>query len=289
MQSSQALRNGAQVYLSAVPALTAALGFGIGHISYRIYLPIWLINVCLMLMAAWVLGADAIRKDDINKKYLAATALLLLVPWVLFSVFFGMGPPPITALGWVSTAVEQQVRYALLLIGGVVATLGFGGLKEQLKDAGERFYSQIGLTAMLIAAPIFILNMTFWGSYLVEAFKIFAALDPTKRPEWYLPIRAQFGLISAVEVSLIYAATAAFAASLKTVGWFKPAACRIYILVSSLGFLLTVLPSTLPEPFATAGYLVSIPAIPFIMPYLIGINLLRLVGSRTYWREFSAA
>lgn len=281
MQSSQAVRNGAQAYLSIVPVLTAILGFGIGHISYRVYLPVWLINSCLMVMAAWVLGAHAIGKDDANKRHLAAIALLLLVPWMLFSVFFGMGPPPTTAVGWVATAVEQQVRYALLIVGGVLATLGFSGLKATLKDAGESFYSQLGLTAMLIAAPIFILNMTFWGSYLVEAFRIFAALAPNERPEWYLPLRAQFGLISAVEVGLIYAATAAFATSLKTVGWFKPAACRIYIIVSSLGFLLTVLPPSVPEPFATAGYLVCVPAIPFVMPYLMGINLLRRVGNRS--------
>ncbi len=28
------------IYLSAVPVLTAVLGFGVGHINYKIYLPI---------------------------------------------------------------------------------------------------------------------------------------------------------------------------------------------------------------------------------------------------------
>lgn len=278
MQSRTAIRNGAQIYLWLVPLLTAALGFGVGHISYRLYVPIWLLNVCVMAAAAWLLGGHTMGRADGGVQHLAAAALLLLVPWVLFSIFFGMGPPPATAAAWAALVVEQQVRYALLIVGGVLATLGFGLLRECIKDAGEKIYSQLGFTAMLIAVPLFILNMVFWGSYLGEVSTVFAKLAPGQRPDWYLPVRAEFGLVSTVEVGLTYVATAAFATSLRAAGWISPTACRVYQGLSLLGLLLAALPPGLPEPLATLGFLVCVPAIPFIMPYVIGVNLLQRVG-----------
>jgi hypothetical protein len=82
-----------------------------------------------------------------------------------------------------------------------------------------------------------------------------------------------------IVAALAYVATAAFAAALKKTGWFKPIACNIYILLSLLFFLLDVLPPSFPEPFATLNLIVSIPAIPFLMPYFIGVNLLKQAGN----------
>jgi len=279
MQIKNLKRNVSQIYLTLVPFLVAILGFGVGYISYKIYLPIWIINVCLMVIAAWILGAHVIRNHDVEKKHLVVIASFLIVPWILISIFFGMGPPPDTAAGWVATATEQQVRYSILLIGGVLITFGFAVLREKLKNTGGNFYSLLGFISIMIAIPLFIINMIFWGSFLVESFRIFVALASEKMPEWYLPLRNQFGLISVVEVALTYLATAAFAASLKSAGWFRKTPSRIYIIISLLGFLFIVLSPISAEPIATAGFAVSIPAIPFIMPYLIGINLMRRAGN----------
>ena len=94
METKLFKRNAGQIYLTLVPVLTAVLGLGIGYVSYKIYLPIWLINVCLMGAAAWVLGAHVIRAHDIEKKHLVACALFLIVPWMLISVIAGLGAPP---------------------------------------------------------------------------------------------------------------------------------------------------------------------------------------------------
>ena len=121
--------------------------------------------------------------------------------------------------------------------------------------------------------------MTFWGFNMGKLYEIMAASALEKTPDWFLPIKNQFHFINMIVCGLVYLATAAFAVSLKTAGWFKPTACNIYILISLIGFLLNVLPPSSPEPFATLNFIVSIPAIPFIMPYLIGINLLRQAGN----------
>ena len=161
----------------------------------------------------------------------------------------------------------------------MVITFGFALLRENLKRPGEYFYSWLGLIAIMIAIPLFIVNMAFYNSFLLETFKIQMASASEKMPEWFSPIKNQMVIIMVVEVALTYLATAAFAASLKFAGWFKKTASHIYIIISLLCFLLIILSTFTPEPIATAFSVVCIPALPFIMPYFIGINLLRRAGN----------
>lgn len=263
------------IYLSAVPFLTAIFGFGIGHISYKLYLPIWILNVCLMLTASWHLGLNAMKNNTDEKKHHALGALFLIIPWILVSIFFGFGPPPEKMTDWVATATEQQVRYSILIVAGIFIAFGFSSLRQQLKNSGEFFYSNLGLSAIIIAIPLFIINMIFWGFYLTESFKIVTATGAEHMPDWFSPLRKQFGVISVVEVALTYLATAAFVLSLRLKGWFNKTATSIYIAICLFAFLIIILSAFLPEPFVTAGFAVSIPAIPFILPYFIGVNLLR--------------
>jgi hypothetical protein len=115
-------------------------GLGVGYISYKIYLPIWIINVCLMVIAAWILGAHIIRTHDVEKKNLVACASFLIIPWILISMFFGLGAPPFGKPSeWVTSATEQQVRYFFLLIAGVFIAFGFAVLGEKIKKHQRKF------------------------------------------------------------------------------------------------------------------------------------------------------
>ncbi len=273
MKSNLINRNASRIYLLLVPFLTAAFGFSLGKTNYTFYLPIWTINVFVMVLASWILGLHVINKKS-DKTPLATGAFFLIVPWILVSMFFGLGPPPETASGWVATATEQQVRYSMLTVAGVFIALGFTLLKEKLKNEGESYYSLLGFVAIIIAIPLFILDMLFWGFSLTESFKILVSTNSEKLPDWFKPLRVLFGMISLVEVALTYLAITFFAFSMSRVGWLSKTSSKVYILISLLAFILIVLSAFLPEPFVTAGFAVSIPAIPFLMPYFIGINLL---------------
>lgn len=264
-------------YLLLVPLFVTVLGFGVGHISYIIYLPVWILNVIIMVLAAGFLYKGAIGHDT-EKKQIVIAALLIFSPWVLFSIFAGMGPPPSTAAEWTASATEQQARYYILIVGGILSAFGFVLLKANLTKAGESIYAQIGFTALMIAIPLFILNMIFWGSYLTELFSTVPIPPLAKKPVWYYPIRDLFTSIRIIEVSLIYFSTACFAISLKITGLIKPVACNFYVAISVLAILLNVLPGTVPEPFATLSYLAYVPAFTFLMPYFIGVNLLKRLG-----------
>ncbi|MFC0512848.1 hypothetical protein ACFFGT_01515 [Mucilaginibacter angelicae] len=263
------------VYLCLVPLIVMAIGFGVGHISYKIYLPVWLINACLMITAAWNLGAHRLSNGNNQTKQQVITALLLFTPWLMFSIFAGMGPPPATLQGWVETAAEQQIRYTILIAGGILFALGSALLKVKLQAAGENLYSAMASAAINLALPLFIINMAFWGYYLTDAFRAFIQLGVAKRPDLHGPLKSLFYVISIAEVLLMYLGTVLFAVSLKVAKLFNPVACRYYIIFGLAGMVLVVLPPYWPEPFGTAGYLVAIPAIAFIMPYLIGVHLLK--------------
>lgn len=274
-ESNQFKQKLSLVYLWLVPPATLAIAFGIGTVSYKIYLPVWGLNACLMILSAYHLGLRSLRARDSSGKQQAITALLLFAPWLLFSIFAGMGPPPSTVQGWVNTAVEQQTRYTILIAGGMLLLLGASLLKTQLQATGEDLYSILAFAALSIAMPLFMINMAFWGYYLTDAFRLFAANPTAKRPDLYIAVKSLFYVISVAEVVLIYLGTFLFAVALKITGALSKPASRWYMGCSLIAILLELMPPYWPEPFGTAGYLVAIPAITFIMPYLIGVNLLR--------------
>jgi len=144
---------------------------------------------------------------------------------------------------------------------------------------GEDFFSLIGDTLIKIAIPIFLVNITFWGLYLTRLYQLMLASNIEKNPEWVTPMRSQFYYIDIIVCALIYLGTAAYAIALRRTGMFTKNACNSYFALSLLFFLFDILPPSLPEPFSTLNFIVSIPAVPFYFPYFIGINLLRRVGN----------
>ncbi|TSJ36386.1 hypothetical protein FO440_23075 [Mucilaginibacter corticis] len=266
----------AVIYLYLLPALVAAVGFGIGHVSYHVYLPLWFLNTCLMIFAIRQLFKRGANAGETPSGGWRNAGLLLIFPWILFAVFAGMGPPPPAMSAWLATAAEQEVRYSLLILGGILALMGFSLMKIKLADQAECNYAVLGLMAFSIALPLFILNMAYWGYFLTSAFRLFITLPAGKRPDWYLPVRQFFYVVSVVEVALTNLATLLFVLSLKKAKLMSPRSSSWFLAVGIMCIVLVILPPSVPEPFATAGYLAAVPAIPFMMPYLIGLRLLRL-------------
>ncbi|QMW00969.1 hypothetical protein [Spirosoma foliorum] len=275
MTNQQAI---SRLYLTLVPFLAAGVALGLGHSKPQLYLLIWIAHAALMAFAIWGLGKNCFTNPDPEQRQLGTIALLVIIPWIGFTLFAGMGPPPTSIPDWVNTATEQQIRYALLIAGGILITVGLALLANKLRQSGEQSYWLLGILALGIALPLFILNMAYWGSFLGESFTNFSAASVAKRPDWYLSMRALFTWISGVEVALLYLATAAFGLALQSASWFESRACRLYVFFSLVGAFLSILPSFSFDPLIIATYLVSIPAFPFIMPYLMALNLLNLAN-----------
>src|SRR5262245_55608926 len=204
------------VYLCCIPIVTFILAFTTGHISYKLYVPIWLLNFCIMAFAVWTLGIKAFKSTEKEKRYLAYGAGLLILPTCFLSILFGMGAPPDTIQQWVDTATEQKVRFDILLAGGILIALGLSLIKLALHEKGEKLYTQLGYTAIIIAIPLFFINTSFWHSFALQSYKVKIANGAPNKPlEWFAPAFQQIWIITIGQVLLTYFSVAMFAGSLR--------------------------------------------------------------------------
>ena len=109
-------------------------------------------------IAAWILGARAIRGGVEGQQRLALAGGLLLIPFALIALFWvGLGPP------WGSTPAENVMRYQVLLVSSIAVTIGFVILRDALSEAGERCYSALGFATIMLAGAAYLLWMSLSG------------------------------------------------------------------------------------------------------------------------------
>ena len=263
------------VFLCAVPVLAIAFAAPRALRTPVLYESIGAALFAAILLAAWTLGARAIRTGPEEKRKLVLAGSFLLVPFALISLFWvGLGPP------WVATAVENRMRYLVLLVSSIAVTGGFVVLKEALSEAGERLYSTLGFAAAIVGGPAYLVWMSvLLGAYVIKVRDGQAAAATTSLID-------VFDTLLLTGCVLTYLATAAFAASFRRARWLGPGAARTYVIVNFVALLCLLLrglsfpdPSALSSPWYTEpGFVAGIPAIPFIMPFLLGVVLLRRAG-----------
>ena len=244
----------------------------IGRVDYHIYIPVWLLNVIAMALSSRTLLISSGRLS-------ARSALFFIFPWMLFSIFGGMGPPPETAAAWALLATEQIWRYTFLIAGGISVGIGFYFIKTGWSYTPSRKYAHWSNVLIKIAIPLFVLNMAYWGYFLTNSFINYPSKGANAKPAWMISLDEVFTMIRMVEVALIYLATATLSYALRLAGYLSKASAFLYILFSCLGALLNLLPDTISGPLAAAHYVSYIPAFTLLMPYLIAVNLLNKSGN----------
>ena len=230
-----------------------------------------------IVIAASILGARAFRAGAEGKQRLALAGGLRLTPFALVALLgVGLGPP------WDASPRENVMRYLVLLISSVAVSSGFVVLREVLSEAGERQYSTLGFAAAMLAGAAYLI----WMSLLLGAY-IVKVRDGQVPPAINSLIDA-FDVLLDVACLLTYLATAAFAASMGRSGWLRRGATRAYVAASLIALLFLVMrgmsfpdPAALSTPWYTQpGFVAGIPAVPFIMPFLLGVVLLRRAGDK---------
>jgi hypothetical protein len=268
-------RRVSKAFLCSVPIL--AIGFAAPR-ALRVpgvYQTIGGLLFAVIVTTAWILGARAIRGGTESEQRLALAGALLLTPFTLVALFWvGLGPP------WEATPPENVMRYLVLLVSSIAVTGGFVLLKEALSDAGERYYSTLGFAATMLAGSAYLIWMSFMLGYYVVAVR-----DGTAPPAMNA-LADLFDILLDVACLLTYLATAAFAAALGGIRWLGRGATRAYVAVNLIASLCLVMrgmafpdPAALATPWYTRpGFVAGIPAIPFIMPFVLGVGLLRRAG-----------
>ncbi len=225
--------------------------------------------------AAWTLGARAIRSDVQSRRQLSLAGTLLLTPFALVALFWvGIGAP------WVASAAENQMRYLVLIAMALAATGGFVVLKEALSQASERLHSTLGFAAVILACSIYLIwNAFVFGAYVAQE-------HGGAMPSAIVSLHPFRDLVVSLAGALTYLATAAFAASLARTQWLGRKASLAYIIVNFIALFFIVIkvlehpdPAAASQPWYTIlGFILGVPALPLIMPSLLGVVLLRRAG-----------
>ena len=269
------VRRVSYVFLCIVPFLSFVV---VGVRALRVpgvYQAVGVAYFAAFAIAAWTLSAGAIRADMQGRRLLGLAGILLVTPFALVALLWvGLGPP------WVATAAENQMRYLILIVMATAIAGGFVVLREALGQAGERFYATLGFAAIMLSGPLYLIWNTF-------AFGVFFAKEHAGEvPQALRSLDDIFDLLLFVAGFLTYLATVAFAASLGRVQWLGRRATRAFMIVNGVALLFLVIrglhypdPRALSTPWYTSpGFVVGIPAVPFIMPFLFGVVLLRRAG-----------
>lgn len=225
--------------------------------------------------AAWTLGARAVRADVDSRRQLALAGTLLLTPFAMVALFWvGIGGP------WAASAAENQMRYLVLIAMALAATCGFVMLKEALCQAGERHHSALGFAAVMLACSLYLI----WDAFVFGAY--FGQEQGGSMPSAIVALHPFQDLVVSLAGTLTYVATAAFAASLARAQWLGRRASLAYIIVSFIASFFIVIkvlehpdPAAASQPWYTVpGFILGVPALPLIMPSLLGVVLLRRAG-----------
>lgn len=285
MLSDQSKLRISYVFLCATPFV----GFGLVLVRPLripgVYHAIGAVLFVAISAAAWTLGARAIRAGVQARQQLALAGTLLLGPFAIMALLWvGLSGP------WAATAAENQMRYLELILMVTTTAVGSVMLKEALSEAGERVYSTLGFAAMIMAGPI----------YVVWDLLSFAAYSTLEHGGEIAPaivsLHPFLNFLVSVAAALTYFATAAFAASLARIDWLGRKASFAYIIVNVIALALVVTTiSAHPDSeaelpwYAIPGLILSIPAIPLIMPALLGAVLLRRAGNEESEEELPHA
>lgn len=221
--------------------------------------------------AIWKLGGHAIRSQNQELRLAALAGMLLVLPFALMALLWvGLGPP------WVATPPENQMRYVVLVTMAAAIVGGFATLKEALHLAGERFYSTLGFVAIVLASPFYLIG----ESLLIAAYA--AAVRTEQVPDVFRSLSEFQDILLFLGGVLTYAAAATFAFSLRHVGWLGRRSGWIFVVISAvLAGCLVVRGLQFPDPAALSapwytvpGFIAGIPAVPFVIPCLLGVALL---------------
>lgn len=264
-------RRASFAFLCMVPFLDIVL---VGARTLRtagVHLPIGGAFFALMCIATWMLGGPMIRAGEERRRLLLAAALLF-VPFAFVSLLWvGIATP------WDATPSENRMRYLVLLAGSIAVTGGFVVLEKALYEAHERIYSTLGFVAGILAGAAYLI----WTTFQVAAYA--EMVRKGESPSWIVSLNDVLDTLLFVACVLTYLATGAFASALGKANWLGRGAARAYVGLNVVALLFIVSRGlSFPDPtagstpaYALPGFIAGIPAVPWIMPFLLGVVLLR--------------
>ena len=170
------------------------------------------------------------------------------------------------------------MRYVGLLVAGLLALAGFGLLTARLHEAEERVFSVLGFSATIIATGLFVL---FTLGALTIYDLVAKQASAGNIPAWTSPLQILISSWLELYAVLSYLATSLYAMALSKAGWLAKFGCAAFAGLGAIAAVLALIAIITPNGTGTLThgfFVLLIPAVPLILPYLLGVNLVRRAG-----------
>lgn len=235
-----------------------------------------LVQAPLLCGAAWMSGLDLMRSSGAPQRRQLVAAMLLILPIALFSLMPGFGPPEFT------DPTHNAYRYEVLFVDVVLVATGLLVLHDALRAVGEETYARLGLALGVWATALYLV----WSTLLLAGARAFRDGRSWSAGPWNDWLMAFSDHLLFFGGLLTYLASALFAVSLRRAGWIGTKAALAFVAVSALAaFGLIVRGIDFPDPavvfsqgYSIPGWIAGIPAVPWLMPCIFGLILLRRAG-----------
>lgn len=262
------------VFLCVFPILNFALAGARPLRVSGVYQPVGFAMFTAIALSVWIVGRGVMHVKESGPRQIALAGFLLILPSAIISLLWvGIGPP------FQATLPENYMRFLVLVWDSILVSVAFVVLTGALHKAGEHFYSTVGFGAALPAGAAYLVCLTF---SLAQVITLMHG-DRTPLPLFLDNFYSALEFVACVST---YAATLFFAAALWRAKLLGRGAACVYMAVSAIMMLLIILRGIeYPEisgrtaPWYTQPAVIAgIPAIPWLMPYLLGVVLLRRAG-----------
>lgn len=222
-----------------------------------------------LLLPAW-------RSCEEQRCLTALAGLFLILPWALLTLMPGYGPP------FASDLSMNHVRFVILFVSAALLGVSLMLLKGPLSDvgAGDRILAPIGQASGVLATLI----QLVWAAIMIGW-----TMSEAHRPSAYLtlygtPLGNTADVLLYFAGLVTYISTAFYALSFVRQGWIVPVKGWAIIAISGFAIIALVIrglqyPDLAADWYTAPGTVVGIPAIPWVLPYMLGIcALFRAAG-----------
>ncbi|WP_404711839.1 hypothetical protein [Sphingomonas sp. MMS24-J13] len=252
-------------------ALIPAIGiFGTpAHYSVPVAIVLTLAQLVLIGSAALGLIVPAWRSGDDRRRQIAIAGVLAILPWALLTLMPGYGPP------FASNLAMNHIRFVILFVSTALLGSAFLLLKDPLAQGGDHLLAPLGQAAGLLATLI----QLVWASIMI-GWTMSEAHKPASFVEMYnSPLGNASDVLLFFAGLMTYVATIFFAPSFARVGWLgrgKAGAMAAVAAIAVIGLIGRGLqyPDLSDDWYTMPGMIVGIPAIPWLMPYMLGVSAL---------------
>ena len=225
--------------------------------------------------AALALILPAWRSGDEHRRAVAIAGVLLILPWALLTLMPGYGPP------FTANLAMNHVRFVILFVSTAFLGAGLLVLKEPLAygDTGDRLLAPLGQASGLLAAGgqlVWAAMLIGWTMSAARDLAQYRSLDGT-------PLANASDVLLFFAGLMTYVATAFYALSFMRQGWLSRGAAWVMAIVAAIAVVGLVMrglqyPDLSERWFTMPGMIVGIPAIPWVMPYVLGVMALVRAG-----------